>query len=99
MPFGEDMKQSNLPLVFYGGLVILFAYAVKVKRRMEEAEVVRDAELYLKATRLQELILPEQQKIIDEITKGWNNEPYRPPIRRISLQEWLRQSRISISSP
>jgi hypothetical protein len=91
---GEDMKESSalLALTIYGGLTLLFAYALKVKRRMDKEQVVSDVELFLKATRLQELILPEQQEIIDDLAKAWSNANYQGKVKAITIGEWIRQN-------
>jgi len=65
---------------------------LKAKRAMEANEVVRDAELFLKASRLLDLILPEHKKIIEELEASWSNANYRGPLRGISLSEWIRQN-------
>lgn len=101
MLFGDVMNRSDsvrLAIVLYAGLVLLVVkHFTNENRRMEEAEVITDVELFLKAARLQDLILPEQQKVIDELANGWNNESYRGAVKRFSIAEWLSQTQIDIS--
>lgn len=70
---------------------------MEIKKKLEAKEVVDDIELFLRAQRLQDLILPEQQTIIDAITNGWIGESYRGLNRGISLKEWIKQSLIDTS--
>jgi len=72
---------------------------LKARRAMEANEVVRDAELFLKASRLLDLILPEHKKIIEELEAGWSNACYRGPLRGISISEWIRQNSTDTLSP
>ena len=72
---------------------------LKAKRAMEANEVVRDAELFLKASRLLDLILPEHKKIIEELEASWSNANYRGPLKGISISEWIRQNSTNTLSP
>jgi len=102
MLFGEDMNRSNvaaLGLVVYGGVLLILSYGLRVKERMDKRQVVSDVELFLKAARLQDLILPEQQEIIDGITSEWISDSYHGLTNTISIGDWLRQNRINTSSP
>lgn len=72
---------------------------VKVKREMEANEVVRDAELFLKASRLQDLVLGKDQRIIDALGNEWSNANYRGPVKPISLEAWIRQNLTDGLSP
>lgn len=102
MLFGEDMNRSNvaaLGLFVYGGVLLILGYTLKVKERMDKRQVVSDVELFLKAARLQDLILPEQQEIIDGITNQWISNSYNGFSKPISIGDWLRQNRINTLSP
>jgi len=86
----------RLTLALYSGFVLLVVrQLLSEKRRMEDAEVIDDVELFLKAKRLQDLILPEQQTIIDNITSGWISEAYKGVER--AKGKWPH--RINTSSP
>lgn len=100
MLFGEDMNRSNtaaLGLFVYGGILLILGYSLRIKERMDKRQVVTDVELFLKAARLQDLILPEQQEIIDGIGREWISESYQGTTSPISIGEWLRQNRINTS--
>jgi len=66
---------------------------------MEAAEVVGDVELFLKASRLIDLILPEHKTIIEGLERAWSNASYRGKTRGISLEEWIRQNSTDGLSP
>ena len=95
-----------LGLVTLGFALLLANSYLRIKRQMEADEVVGDVELFLKASRLQELILPLEQEIIDGITKSWIGASYRGILRNgipgdfngVSLAEWIRQNSTDISS-
>lgn len=65
---------------------------VKAKRAMEASDVVRDAELFLKASRLQDLNLPEHLEIIKALERAWSNANYRGKWKAITVAEWVRQT-------
>ena len=72
---------------------------MRAKRAMEASEVVRDAELFLKASRLQELILPEHLEIIKGLERTWSNACYRGILKPVGIQEWIRQNSTDTLSP
>ena len=72
---------------------------VKLKRAMDAEDVVRDAELFLKASRLLDLILPEHKRIIEELERGWSNASYRGTWKAITVAEWIRQNSTDTLSP
>ena len=87
----------RLFLVLSLGIVAYFARdLLKLMHEMEGGLVVEDVELFLKSTRLQNLIVPEQQSIIDEITKHWISNSYQGPMKPIKVKDWQRSS---ITSP
>jgi len=69
---------------------------------MSDRSVVEDVDLFLKRTRLQNLVLAEDQIIIDAITSAWSNASYRGPMFKQRYDVWARQSAVEtgrISSP
>ena len=72
---------------------------LKEKRRMESERVITDVELFLKATRLQELVLAEHQTIINELVRAWSNEAYRGPIKPITVAQWIKQNSTDTLTP
>lgn len=91
---------TRLLLVTFLGFTLSLAKAyMKAKSEVEAHEVIGDVELFLKASRLQDLILPEQQTIIDSLANGWTNANYRGPWKAISLEQWVRQQSIDTLSP
>ena len=92
---------TRLLLVTFLGFTLSLAKAyMNAKRDMEAEEVVRDVELFIKASRLQELILPEHTTIIKELERSWSNACYRGAMfTEVKIAEWIRQSSIDILSP
>lgn len=93
----SDAERSSftfrLAQVFVLGFVALCVYSLqKQVELIMDRTVVEDVELYLKATRLQQLVLTEEQLLIDEITKAWKNDNYQGPIRPIRVRDWIRQN-------
>jgi hypothetical protein len=66
---------------------------------MESEDVVRDAELFLKATRLQDLVLPKDKEIIEALERSWSNANYRGKWKAITVAEWIRQNSTDTLSP
>ena len=95
---------SRLLVLISLGIVLYFANElVKAKRAMEADEVISDVELFLKANRLQELILPLHKEIIKRLEEGWSNASYRDirkgDLNAIKVSEWIRQNSIDGLSP
>jgi len=84
---------SRFYLACFLGFALLIANDyLKSRKKMNNVQVIEDVELFLKQARLQNLILPEQQTIIDSLTKAWLNVPYRGPIVPMKVADWLRQT-------
>jgi hypothetical protein len=66
---------------------------------MESEDVIRDAELFLKATRLQDLVLPKDKEIIEALERAWSNANYRGKWKAITVSEWIRQNSTDTLSP
>jgi hypothetical protein len=89
---------TRLLLVTFLGFTLSLAKAyMKAKREVDSREVISDVELFLKATRLQDLVLPEHQTIINEIGSEWSNDCYRGAWKAISVEQWVRQQTDTLS--
>ena len=92
-----------LVLINLGFTLSLARVYMSGKRKMESERVIRDVELFLKASRLQELILPEHLKIIEGLAKAWSNANYRDSARGelnpISVATWIKQNSTDTLSP
>jgi hypothetical protein len=94
MHSGVDMKPISERLILLctlGFAWLLLRDYLRLKRAMEGNAIVEDVELFLKAARLQELILPEQQIIIDELGKTWIGEAYRGLTKPMNWRELVKQ--------
>jgi hypothetical protein len=82
------------------GFTLSFARSLaRVKRAMEADEVVSDVELFLKASRLQDLVLAKDKEIIEALERAWSNASYRGKWKAISVAEWIRQNSTDTLSP
>lgn len=103
----SDAESRSITSLFFLALGLSFvaflASEVVVRvRAMDEATVVEDVDLFLKRTRLQNLVSSEDQIIIDAITAAWSNANYRGRIYRQRYDVWAKQSAVEtgrISSP
>jgi len=64
---------------------------LRLRREVESERIVEDVELFLKAQRLQDLILPDQQEIIDRLGKEWIGDSYRGLIKSFNWRDVLKQ--------
>ena len=91
---------TRLLLMMSLGLTVSLArYFLRQKRAMESEQVIGDVELFLKVTRLQELVLPEHTTIIKALESGWNNACYRGPLKPVRLVDWIRQNSTDTLNP
>lgn len=82
----------QLARVFILGFVALCVYSLQKQIEiMKDRTVIDDVELFLKAARLQSLVVGEQQHVVDEITRNWKNDNYIGPMKAVKVKDWIKQ--------
>ena len=72
---------------------------IKAKRRMDNQSVLEEVERFLRTARLSNLIKIEDESYLRAVELAWLNNAYKGPIKKVSIDEWLRESKTSILSP
>jgi len=59
-----------------GSVVLLVRDYLKHRNKMETEDIVSEIDRYFRASRIQSLVNPLQQQVIEQITNTWKNESY-----------------------
>ena len=89
----------QLVLILAASFVTYIAIAyTQTRRKMSNEQVLDEIQRFLRTSRLNNLIKLEDESYLKAIELAWINDPYKGPIKKLSIAEWLDQSRTAILS-
>lgn len=83
---------SRLTLVLslgFAALLVRDYLRWKMQQEEETNQLTSRVERFLKATHLQSLVKPEDQRVVDQISKGWSNASYADGIKKATWLELI----------